>query len=183
MVLRLFTPVAKLWTAKLCVQVTSEGVESFGGAGYIEDTGLPVLLRNAQVFPIWEGTTNVLSLDVLRVLERSPEALSVFAKEVRRITDTSKNCSPEVRATIGVRLEQLQKWSATLLTQRNEVQQRYARHFAFYLGELYSQALLVELGEASDFKQIKNLVSLIPNQKFEILPSFENSQATEWMFE
>ena len=40
-------------------------IESFGGAGYVEDTGLPQLLRDAQVLPIWEGTTNVLSLDAL----------------------------------------------------------------------------------------------------------------------
>ena len=38
-------------------------LECFGGAGYVEDTGLPRLLRDAQVLPIWEGTTNVLSLD------------------------------------------------------------------------------------------------------------------------
>jgi alkylation response protein AidB-like acyl-CoA dehydrogenase len=66
--LRLLTPVAKLMTGKQAVAVLSEIVESFGGAGYVEDTGLPGLLRDAQVFPIWEGTTNVLSLDVLRVL-------------------------------------------------------------------------------------------------------------------
>ncbi|HVJ62066.1 MAG TPA: acyl-CoA dehydrogenase family protein, partial [Tahibacter sp.] len=66
--LRLVTPLAKLWTGKLAVALSSEVLECFGGAGYIEDTGLPQLLRDAQVLPIWEGTTNVLSLDVLRVL-------------------------------------------------------------------------------------------------------------------
>ncbi|MDC8014881.1 acyl-CoA dehydrogenase family protein [Tahibacter soli] len=66
--LRLLTPLVKLWTGKLAVALSSEVLECFGGAGYIEDTGLPQLLRDAQVLPIWEGTTNVLSLDVLRVL-------------------------------------------------------------------------------------------------------------------
>ncbi|WP_350016822.1 acyl-CoA dehydrogenase family protein [Rhodanobacter sp. IGA1.0] len=66
--LRLLTPLAKLWTGKLAVQVCSEAIECFGGAGYIEDTGLPQLLRDAQVYAIWEGTTNVLSLDSLRAL-------------------------------------------------------------------------------------------------------------------
>ena len=47
----------------------SEVIESFGGAGYVEDTGLPMLLRDAQVLPIWEGTTNVLALDTLRAVE------------------------------------------------------------------------------------------------------------------
>ena len=63
--LRLLTPLTKLVTGKQAVAVVSEVVESFGGAGYVEDTGLPQLLRDTQVLPIWEGTTNVLSLDAL----------------------------------------------------------------------------------------------------------------------
>lgn len=66
--LRLLTPVAKLTTARQAVAVTSECLEAFGGAGYVEDTGLPVLLRDAQVLTIWEGTTNVLALDALRAM-------------------------------------------------------------------------------------------------------------------
>jgi len=63
------TPLAKLWTGRLAVRVASETCEAFGGAGYIENTGIPQLLRDAQVFPIWEGTTNVLALDALRALD------------------------------------------------------------------------------------------------------------------
>ena len=70
-ILRLLIPVAKLFTAKQAVIVASEALEAFGGAGYVEDTGLPRLLRDAQVLPIWEGTTNVLSLDVLRAIART----------------------------------------------------------------------------------------------------------------
>ena len=66
--LRLLTPLAKLWTGKLAVAIASEACECFGGAGYLEDTGMPQLLRDAQVFSIWEGTTNVLALDFLRAL-------------------------------------------------------------------------------------------------------------------
>ena len=66
--LRVLTPLAKLWTGKLAVHIASEACEAFGGAGYIENTGIPQLLRDAQVYPIWEGTTNVLALDVLRAL-------------------------------------------------------------------------------------------------------------------
>ncbi|WP_114239888.1 acyl-CoA dehydrogenase family protein [Dyella sp. C9] len=66
--LRLLTPLAKLWTGKMAVRMCSEALECFGGAGYVEDTGLPQLLRDAQVYAIWEGTTNVLSLDSLRAL-------------------------------------------------------------------------------------------------------------------
>ena len=77
---RVLTPLAKLWTGKLAVRITSECLEACGGAGYIEDTGLPQLLRDAQVYPIWEGTTNVLALDVLRALEDGPAPLGAWLR-------------------------------------------------------------------------------------------------------
>jgi alkylation response protein AidB-like acyl-CoA dehydrogenase len=66
--LRLVAPLAKLTTGRLAVATASELLECFGGAGYVEDTGIPRMLRDAQVLPIWEGTTNVLAVDVLRAL-------------------------------------------------------------------------------------------------------------------
>jgi len=81
--LRLLTPIAKLTTAKQAVAGTSEVVEAFGGAGYVEDTGVPPLLRDAQVLPIWEGTTNVLALDLLRVLKKT-EGLTPSRSELER---------------------------------------------------------------------------------------------------
>jgi acyl-CoA dehydrogenase len=77
--LRLVAPLAKLVTGKLAVAAASEYLECFGGAGYVEDTGLPRLLRDAQVLPIWEGTTNVLALDVLRALARGEGLTAVPA--------------------------------------------------------------------------------------------------------
>jgi len=78
---RVLTPIAKLLTAKQTVALCSEALEACGGAGYIEDTGLPVLLRDAQVLPIWEGTTNVLSLDVLRAAQ-GPDGFELLRIEV-----------------------------------------------------------------------------------------------------
>jgi hypothetical protein len=72
--LRLVAPLAKLTTGRLAVASASEYLECFGGAGYVEDTGIPRLLRDAQVLPIWEGTTNVLSVDVLRALSTAEGA-------------------------------------------------------------------------------------------------------------
>ncbi len=77
--LRALIPLAKLTTGKQVVAVASEALESFGGAGYIEDTGLPRMLRDAQVLPIWEGTTNVLSLDVLRAEARDQAFQAVLS--------------------------------------------------------------------------------------------------------
>jgi alkylation response protein AidB-like acyl-CoA dehydrogenase len=67
---RLLTPLAKLWICKLGVRVASETVEAIGGIGYLEDSGVPLLLRDAQVFPIWEGASNIQALDFLRALDK-----------------------------------------------------------------------------------------------------------------
>jgi hypothetical protein len=64
---RALTPLIKLFTAKVAVACASEAVEALGGCGYVEDFATPRLLRDAQVLPIWEGTTNVLVLDLVRV--------------------------------------------------------------------------------------------------------------------
>src|SRR5213079_3286259 len=84
LLLRLLTPVMKLTTGKQAVLVLSEVIEAFGGAGYVEDTGLPQLLRDSQVLPIWEGTTNVLSLDTLRALGADDRALHALTAEASR---------------------------------------------------------------------------------------------------
>ena len=92
--LRLLTPIVKLTTAKQAVAIASEALEAFGGAGYIEDTGLPRLLRDAQVLPIWEGTTNVLSLDLLRGLAKLG-TLDPLAKEVH---DSVAGADPSLKS-------------------------------------------------------------------------------------
>ena len=83
---------AKLYTAKQAVAVASEAIECFGGQGYMEDTGLPRLLRDAQVLPIWEGTTSVLALDVLRVL-RKGDALDAVGAELERLDAPDRECA------------------------------------------------------------------------------------------
>lgn len=81
---RILTPLAKYWTAKGSVWAASEGIELLGGNGYIEDSPMPRLLRDAQVLPVWEGTTNILVLDGLRVVAKTG-AHEVLIKEVHRI--------------------------------------------------------------------------------------------------
>ena len=67
---RVMTPLAKGLCGKLSIFAASEGMELIGGNAYIEEHILPRLLRDAQVLPIWEGTTNIQSLDTLRVFSR-----------------------------------------------------------------------------------------------------------------
>jgi alkylation response protein AidB-like acyl-CoA dehydrogenase len=68
--LRILTPITKAVTGKVAVPCVSEAMELIGGNGYIEESPLPRLLRDAQVLPIWEGTTNILVLDALRVAHK-----------------------------------------------------------------------------------------------------------------
>lgn len=75
--LRLYTPLLKLYSGKKVVEVTTEVMEGFGGQGYIEDTPIPRIVANSHVLPIWEGTTNVLSLDVWRVFQKE-NAFSIW---------------------------------------------------------------------------------------------------------
>src|SRR5438034_1353696 len=68
--LRVLTPIVKAVTGKLAVPCVSEAMELVGGNGYIEEWPMARLLRDAQVLPIWEGTTNILVLDALRVVRK-----------------------------------------------------------------------------------------------------------------
>ncbi|MDQ3281000.1 MAG: acyl-CoA dehydrogenase family protein [Acidobacteriota bacterium] len=67
---RVLTPIVKAVTGKLAVPCVSEAMELIGGNGYIEDSPMPRLLRDAQVLPIWEGATNVLVLDAVRAMNK-----------------------------------------------------------------------------------------------------------------
>ena len=91
--LRFAATLAKASTARLAVSAASEIVEAFGGPGYIEDTGVPRLLRDSQVLPIWEGTTNVLSLDVLRALSRD-DVLRDYLPRVDAALDVAAAVAP-----------------------------------------------------------------------------------------
>jgi acyl-CoA dehydrogenase len=139
--LRLLTPIAKLLTAKQSVQILSEVIESFGGAGYVEDTGLPLLLRDAQVLPIWEGTTNVLSLDLLRALE-ALGGLAILKREIgiwlREVRDPDL---VKISAQIERAVEQADAW---LQKARGAEIEAGARRFAMTLGRAVELALLAQ---------------------------------------
>jgi putative acyl-CoA dehydrogenase len=81
---RLATAVGKYWTCKRAPNHAFEALECLGGSGYVEESGMPRLYREAPLASIWEGSGNVMSLDVLRALTRSPRSLEVFLAEVEQ---------------------------------------------------------------------------------------------------
>ncbi|CAM5720378.1 DNA alkylation response protein OS=Streptomyces alboniger OX=132473 GN=CP975_28595 PE=3 SV=1 [Streptomyces alboniger] len=80
--LRIAVPAAKYWVTKRCTPMVGEALECLGGNGYVEESGMPRLLREAPLNSIWEGSGNVQALDVLRALQREPQALNAFLQEV-----------------------------------------------------------------------------------------------------
>jgi acyl-CoA dehydrogenase len=140
---RTLIPIAKLVTGKQAVAVTSEAIEACGGAGYVEDTGLPRILADAQVLPIWEGTTNVLSLDTLRALGKGG-AFEALDAEVERSLAAATDpglARPSEVARAGIR--HAIAWAREAMAQPVRLEAG-ARRFAMTLGKSLELALLVE---------------------------------------
>jgi acyl-CoA dehydrogenase len=125
-VCRLGSSLTKLYTARMAVAGASEVVECFGGAGYMEDTGIPRLLRDAQVLPIWEGTTNVLALDALRVAGRA-EVRDAFLAELERLGSPRREAAAGLLSAVG---------------REPAIAERRARELAFGLAEAWISGLL-----------------------------------------
>ncbi len=133
--LRALTPIVKLYTAKRCMEAVSEVVEVFAGTGYVEDSGIPTLLRDAQVFSIWEGTTNVLSLDFLRALVKEkagPAIINLF-----EVKFSSQIQDPILRPQF-LRLKEL----ITQASSASSEIEAQARELSFLLAELLSDCLV-----------------------------------------
>ena len=140
---RLLTPIAKLTTGKQAVAVASEALECFGGAGYVEDTGLPVLLRDAQVLPIWEGTTNVLSLDALRALGHASEVASALEHELEATCGAVRDGALREAAEKGrAAIRRALGWLATAHGRSPAEAEAGARRFSLTVGRSLELVLL-----------------------------------------
>jgi putative acyl-CoA dehydrogenase len=93
---RLATAVAKYWVCKRTPNHAFEALECLGGNGYVEESGMPRLYREAPLASIWEGSGNVISLDVLRALTRAPRALEVFLQEVEQARGADRHLDARV---------------------------------------------------------------------------------------
>jgi acyl-CoA dehydrogenase len=150
--MRLLTPIVKLTTGKQGVAIASEAVEAFGGAGYVEDTGLPRLLRDAQTLSIWEGTTNVLSLDLLRVLAKGG-SLDPIAREVHACV---QGADPSLKSAAEAAVRAVEHGAAwlgrTLAEGGPSAVEGGARRLALTMGRSLEVALLIR--EATRSKKV-----------------------------
>jgi len=125
---RLVTPAAKFWVCKRGPMLAAEALEVLGGNGYVEDSGMPRLYRELPVYSIWEGSGNVVCLDVLRALRREPETLAALEAEL-----AAARGDPRLDARI----------EALLATARAEVPESAARRLCRELVVTLQAALLL----------------------------------------
>lgn len=133
---RVGTPAAKLWVCKRAVAAVAECLEAWGGNGYVEDGPMPRLYRETPVNSVWEGSGNVMALDVLRALQREPDGMPALAREL----DAAAGQYRDYDAALA-------RWRASLADPAQaEVQ---ARRIAAGLARLWQAALLIQHAPAA----------------------------------
>lgn len=117
---RFITPAAKYWICKRAVALTGEAMEVFGGNGYVEEGVLGRLFREAPVNSIWEGSGNVMCLDVLRAMAKEPELVGEVLKELGKLSTGNEKLGNSVKqlASLFAQPPQNMEASARFLVER-----------------------------------------------------------------
>jgi putative acyl-CoA dehydrogenase len=130
---RIATAVGKFWVCKRAPAHVAEALECLGGNGYVEESMMPRLYREAPLNSIWEGSGNVMCLDVLRAIQREPQSLEALRSEL----ESAKGADPRYDRL----LEQLKKE----LTSTEEIEAR-ARQIVEWLAIALEAAVLLRAG-------------------------------------
>ena len=137
---RIINPMAKKWSAEKGVYMTRESMELMGGIGYIEDGVMPKLMRDMMVLPIWEGSGNIIILDMLRALAKS-EGFKVVATEISK----SAAKSPQYGAFLKEKLSEIIAFGEQLRQLPQDEMEASAKGFFEKLTSLYQISLLVDV--------------------------------------
>jgi putative acyl-CoA dehydrogenase len=133
---RLATAVGKYWVCKRGPNLAFEAMECLGGAGYVEESFMPRIYREMPLSSIWEGSGNVMCLDVLRALNRQPDAWAVFMEDFSLVRGGDKR--------LDAAIDHLQQ----ALSHTDELQYR-ARYIAELMARVLQGSLLVRFGHAA----------------------------------
>ena len=151
---RLLLPLSKYRSARKGVETASYAMEVLGGNGAVSDFVTERLYRDAQIHPIWEGTTNMLAFDVLRSVEDLNAHDTAFNIIDERLQAVDHVALSNLRETVSDERRGLANALETLLTADRDHQELHAKHFADYLFEVYVAALL--LAEAQTHIENRN---------------------------
>ncbi|WP_340099788.1 acyl-CoA dehydrogenase family protein [Salinibaculum salinum] len=141
--MRLLVPIAKYRTGEMVVDTCSYAMEVLGGNGYVRDRITHRLLRDAQVLPIWEGTSNILSLDVLRALDREDAHEALFPLVTNHLDAAEHSALEALADTVEAAFHDLQTALATLAGEDTDYAQYHAKRLADLIFDVVSGAILV----------------------------------------
>ncbi|HUY26384.1 MAG TPA: acyl-CoA dehydrogenase family protein [Candidatus Binataceae bacterium] len=140
---RLLVPIAKLRATRRGVEMASQAVEIHGGNGYIEDWPTARLLRDAQSNTIWEGTENIICLDILRALH-SEQVMEAGFAALRARADCATAALAPIAQSVTEELKNLREALGFLSRADRDLRQLRARSFGNYFADVAAAALLLE---------------------------------------
>ena len=142
--MRLLTPIAKLRTARMAIDTASYAMEIQGGNGYVDEFVTNRLLRDAQVLPIWEGTENILALDVLRALERENAHEPFMQVMQERLDGIDHPALADHADIVESEYQRLTTALGELATADGDYAQLTAKRLSNYIFDVFTGALLLE---------------------------------------
>jgi acyl-CoA dehydrogenase len=162
---RILTPLIKFRACRDARKVTGDAMEVRGGCGYIEDWADPRLVRDAHLGSIWEGTSNIVALDVLRAIGRDAALPALRAHLRDRIAEAPLHA--EARTVFGHTLERVVEFAARVAAARNagEAQARQAASALYHVTA--ASAMAWEAGRLGSARRMQ-LAQLVLRQR--VLP-------------
>jgi alkylation response protein AidB-like acyl-CoA dehydrogenase len=147
---RLYVAIMKKETAEQAIHFAHEAIEMHGGNGYIEDFVTPRLLRDAQVLTVWEGTANILGLEVLRLTGKY-QADEMFAAEMKRRLDTVS--ASDWKEQVEDELDQLHKKAARVKNLSPDMQTYYTKRLAEGMAAIFESVVALEMAAHGNNRQ------------------------------
>jgi hypothetical protein len=144
---RILVPLAKLRCTRRGLELASQAVEVHGGNGYIENWPVARQLRDAQCHTIWEGTENIICLDVLRAMTKDRADEALFARIERAIGGAEHPALAASVAHLGSSVDEVREAIAYLQRAPEEIRLLNARRLAEYMADVTQAALLAEEAE------------------------------------
>src|SRR5581483_10646405 len=141
---RILVPLAKLRCARKGVELASLAVEVHGGNGYIENWPVARQLRDAQCHPIWDGTENIICLDVLRSMQKEHADEPLLARVDRALAGAEHPVLSETVTAVGAAADEVREAIAYIERAPQEIRLLEARRLSNYLADVAQAALLVE---------------------------------------
>ncbi len=136
---RIINPITKKWSAETGVYITRESMELMGGLGYIEDGVMPKIMRDVMVLPIWEGSGNIIVLDILRAFFKS-EGFDTLSAEVENSAAKSTAHGEFLLSS----LQQLKAFAQQLKQMEQPEMEASAKPFFERLTSLYQISVLID---------------------------------------